>query len=66
MGRLLDRRHSRGGRLEYLVRWKGYGAHEDTWEPVDNLANAQKMIEAFEARHGNQTCVTERRGRRRR
>ncbi len=36
--RLLDRRRGRGrAGWQYLVRWKGYGAHEDTWEPVANL-----------------------------
>ena len=46
---VLDRRHSRGGRLEYLICWKGYGAHEDMWEPVANLANAQGAIARFES-----------------
>ena len=45
--RILDRRHSRGGREEFLVRWKGYGAHEDTWEPASNLANASAAVQAF-------------------
>ena len=38
--RVLAKRQVRGRRAEYLVRWKGYGAHEDTWEPSDHLANA--------------------------
>ena len=25
---------------EYLVLWKGYAAHEATWEPLSNLGNA--------------------------
>ncbi len=44
--RLLDRRVVRG-QEQYLVRWKGYGAHEDTWEPTCNLRNAQELLREF-------------------
>ncbi len=51
MERLLAKRKGRGrAGWQYLVRWKGYGPHEDTWEPARNLANAQEMIRAFEGR----------------
>ena len=29
-----------------MVRWKGYSATDDTWEPEDNL-NCQELIETF-------------------
>ncbi len=46
MDRLMDRRVVRG-QEQYLVRWKGYGAHEDTWEPTSNLTNAQDKLRDF-------------------
>ena len=33
--------------MEYLVHWKGYGPQERTWEPLENLANAQEMLAEF-------------------
>jgi len=35
------------GRLEYLVKWKGYLNEEATWEPADNLAHAHQKVQAF-------------------
>ena len=46
MARLLDRRVVRG-QEQFLVRWKGYGAHEDTWEPTCNLDNSRELLMAF-------------------
>ena len=28
----------------FLIRWKGYSVAEDTWEPKQNLGNAQSLI----------------------
>jgi hypothetical protein len=36
-----------GQTLKYLVRWKGYGEGEDTWEPAKNLANAKAKVDEF-------------------
>lgn len=30
--------------FKYKVQWKGYGAHEQTWEPISNLDNAKDAI----------------------
>ena len=39
---------------EYLILWKGYPAHEMTWEPEDNVANApEKIAEYFGRVEGN-------------
>jgi hypothetical protein len=44
---VLDSRLVRGQR-QYLVRWKGYGQFDDTWEPAANLQNAQDKVKEFE------------------
>jgi len=32
----------------YLVQWQGYTAEKDTWEPRENLENAQDLVDKFE------------------
>jgi hypothetical protein len=44
------------GVTEYRVRWKGYAASHDTWEPIEHLGNAKAKLDAFhlrEKRKGN-------------
>jgi len=35
------------GKLQYLVKWKGYPVLDNTWEPQGHLKNAQKHIDDF-------------------
>jgi hypothetical protein len=45
-------RRTRGNsRIEYLVRWKGYGLTEDSWEPESNLENSKEDLETYKENH---------------
>ena len=46
VGEILDSRLYRR-QLQYKVRWKGYGADADSWEPADNLAHAKSLVNKF-------------------
>ena len=39
--------------LRYKVRWKGFTAAQDTWEPLSNLTGCEEAIEVFEALHAD-------------
>lgn len=46
--KILDKRQRKNG-LEYLVKWKTFDDPDDnTWEPADNLADAEEKIKKFE------------------
>jgi len=45
---ILGSRKRKGGGREYLVKWKGYGNEENTYEPSKNIPRA--LIKEFEQR----------------
>ena len=44
---ILDSRKGNGPETEYLIKWKGYGHEENTWEPETNLANSGRLLKEF-------------------
>ena len=40
-----------GGSHIYLAKWKGYSTAENTWEPEQNLTNAQDILLTYKRRH---------------
>jgi predicted aspartyl protease/transposase InsO family protein len=48
----------RYGKLEYLVHWKGYPAHDATWEPIENVDGSEALLDFRESRSGRSVANT--------
>ncbi|XP_068998315.1 LOW QUALITY PROTEIN: chromodomain Y-like protein [Embiotoca jacksoni] len=51
--RIVDRRRNRKGKVEYLVRWRGYGSEGDTWEPETHLSTCMIYVHEFNRQHSD-------------
>ena len=36
------------GEVFFLVKWKGYDSSKNTWEPLENMKNAEEAIKLYE------------------
>ena len=50
---VVDKRKGDGA-TEYRVRWEGFGAKDDTWEPVHHLGGSTLAIRSYEQRAAEQ------------
>ena len=45
--KILKKKMADDGEIQYFVKWQGYTARWNTWEPTDNLGNAAEAINEF-------------------
>ena len=39
------------GKPQYLISWKGWPSHENSWEPESHLKNSQALLRNYKKRH---------------
>ena len=44
---IISCRVATNGRISYLVRWKGFDADDDTWEPEEHLRGCKDLVLRF-------------------
>ena len=45
--KIVDKRTYGSGKVEYLLKWKGYDEKNNTWEPKENF-ESEDLIKEFE------------------
>ncbi len=52
VGEVQDLRHyGRWHKLQYWVRWRGYGPEYDSWEDAGDLEHVEEKVRQFHAQH---------------
>ena len=46
-----SRHYGRWCKLQYLVRWKGYGPEHDSWESAADVEHAADLVRDYHAQH---------------
>ncbi|KAK4742452.1 hypothetical protein SAY87_000453 [Trapa incisa] len=56
------RKRIRKGKVQYLIKWRGWPETANTWEPLENLLSCSDVIDAFEesTRSGKQRLYRKR------
>ncbi|KAK6216141.1 reverse transcriptase domain protein [Colletotrichum tabaci] len=49
--RIIDHRNE-DGHDEYLIKWKGYGHEDNSWEPIKNLQHSQALLTDYHLQEG--------------
>lgn len=57
--KILDKRVTKKGKIEYLLKWHGYSSRFNTWEPEQNLVGCAKMKKEFDKQYEKSNKVVD-------